>query len=688
MKRALLVEDNEQNLYYLKALLEGHGWTVACAANGALALAQAGEAPLDLIIADLLMPVMDGYTLLRRWKADVRLAQVPFVVYTATYTGSEDEGLAFALGADAFILKPAEPADFIAQIDAVRVDAKISGPKRPRADASADDPLLELYSETLVRKLERKTLQLEESNRALHEDQAELRMRDRAIQAVSQGIVITNPHAPDNPIVYASPSFAKLTGYDLEEVIGRNCRFLQGEETDPAATALLRAALAAGQAYTTELLNYRKDGSKFWNNLAISPVLGEDGELLQFVGVQTDVTERRELEAQLRQAQKLEAVGQLAAGIAHDFNNLLSVVLGYSICIAEQLPTNDPLREDIEEVRRAGDRATHLVRQLLAFSRGQLLEPQVLDLGELVLEMESLLQRLLGANVALSLFPVNGVGRVEADPTQLEQIVMNLAVNARDAMPDGGKLSIEVTDVELDAAYAALHAGVTPGPYVMLAITDSGTGMTRATRERIFEPFFTTKSVGKGTGLGLATVFGIVKQSRGHIGVSSELGSGSTFKVYLPRVDDATVPTRPSAPSPERLALRGNETILLVEDDEQLRVMACMILRRQGYKVLDAQNGGEAFLICEQHAATIDLLVSDLVMPRMNGRQLAERLATLRPKMKVLFMSGYAENAVVHQGVLDAGVAFLQKPITPSSLLKRVRQLLDSALLTPSSAEL
>jgi PAS domain S-box-containing protein len=513
-------------------------------------------------------------------------------------------------------------------------------------------------------------------------------MRDRAIQAVSQGIVITNPHAPDNPIVYASPSFAKLTGYDLEEVIGRNCRFLQGEETDPAATALLRAALAAGQAYTTELLNYRKDGSKFWNNLAISPVLGEDGELLQFVGVQTDVTERRELEAQLRQAQKLEAVGQLAAGIAHDFNNLLSVVLGYSICIAEQLPTNDPLREDIEEVRRAGDRATHLVRQLLAFSRGQLLEPQVLDLGELVLEMESLLQRLLGANVALSLFPVNGVGRVEADPTQLEQIVMNLAVNARDAMPDGGKLSIEVTDVELDAAYAALHAGVTPGPYVMLAITDSGTGMTRATRERIFEPFFTTKGVGKGTGLGLATVFGIVKQSRGHIGVSSELGSGSTFKVYLPRVDDATVPTRPSAPSPERLALRGNETILLVEDDEQLRVMACMILRRQGYKVLDAQNGGEAFLICEQHAATIDLLVSDLVMPRMNGRQLAERLATLRPKMKVLFMSGYAENAVVHQGVLDAGVAFLQKPITPSSLLKRVRQLLDSALLTPSSAEL
>jgi nitrogen-specific signal transduction histidine kinase len=405
-------------------------------------------------------------------------------------------------------------------------------------------------------------------------------------------------------------------------------------------------------------------------------VLDDAGQLLHFVGVQTDLTERRELEAQLRQAQKMEAIGQLAAGVAHDFNNLLSVVLGYSTVIYEALAADDPLRGDIEEVRLAGDRATKLVRQLLAFSRRQLLEPRVLDLGKLVLGTEPMLQRLLGADVALSLFTDNALGAIEADPTQVEQIVMNLAVNARDAMPDGGKLSIEIANVELDTAYVALHAGVSCGRYVMLAVTDSGMGMTSTTREHIFEPFFTTKEADKGTGLGLATVFGIVKQSKGHIWVYSEPGLGTTFKVYFPRVDKPLVEQRPTSPPPP-LSLRGNETILLVEDDEQLRVMACMILRRQGYQVLDAQNGGEALLICEQHPAKIDLLLTDVVMPRMNGKQLADRLVPLRSGMKVLFMSGYTDNAVVHHGALDAGAAFIPKPITPNSLLKRVREVLE-----------
>jgi nitrogen-specific signal transduction histidine kinase/CheY-like chemotaxis protein len=406
-------------------------------------------------------------------------------------------------------------------------------------------------------------------------------------------------------------------------------------------------------------------------------VLDAQGKLLHFVGVQTDITERRELESQLRQAQKMEAIGQLAAGVAHDFNNILSVVLGYSIFIHDQLKPNDPLRDDITEVRRAGERASDLVGQLLAFSRRQMLEPCTLDLRQTVLGMEKMLRRLLGGDVDLALFVSDRSANVHADPTQLEQIVLNLVVNARDAMPGGGKLSIEVSSLMLDADYVALHTEISAGSYVMLAITDTGLGMTEAVREHIFEPFFTTKGTGKGTGLGLSTVFGIVKQSDGHIWVYSEPGHGTTFKVYFPQVEGAVVSTRP--PAAEPATLNGNETILLVEDDEQVRVMLCLLLRRHGYEVLDAQNGGEAFLIAEQHPGQIHLLLTDVVMPRMNGKQLAVRLQPLRPGMKVLFTSGYTDNAVVHQGVLEADAAFLQKPLTPDGLLRKTREVLDSA---------
>ena len=675
MKHVLIVEDNEQNLYYLQSLLQGHGFRVVPARHGAEALVLARQDPPELVISDLLMPVMDGYTLLRHWKADARLSHAPFIVYTATYTETEDERLALSLGADAFVLKPCDPEDFMRRIR--EVEARGAAPLRPKTDSQSAGATQSLYNETLIRKLEEKSLQLEEANRTLKQEQAELILRDRAIRAVSQGIIITDPRVLGNPIIYVSPGFTQLTGYSADEAIGRNCRFLQGTETDLAAVARLRAAIDEGRECTTELLNYRKDGTPFWTSLAISPVLDAEGKLLHFVGVQTDVTERRELESQLRQAQKMEAIGQLAAGVAHDFNNILSVVLGYSIFVQEQLKPNDPLRGDIEEVRRAGERACDLVRQLLAFSRRQMLEPRTLDLRQTVLGMEKMLRRLLGEVVDLALFVSDAAANVHADPTQIEQIVMNLVVNARDAMPGGGKLSLEVSSVMLDANYVAVHSEISAGSYVMLAITDTGIGMTEAVREHIFEPFFTTKGPGNGTGLGLSTVFGIVKQSAGHIWVYSEPGHGTTFKVYFPQVDGTAA--RASAPPPIPATLAGNETILLVEDDEQVRVMLCLLLRRHGYQVLDAQNGGEAFLISEQHPGEIHLLLTDVVMPRMNGKQLASRLQPLRPAMKVLFMSGYTDNAVVHHGVLEANAAFLQKPLTPNALLRKTREVLGVA---------
>ena len=500
------------------------------------------------------------------------------------------------------------------------------------------------------------------------------RLQSAALHAAADAIVITDCAGV---IEWVNPAFTQLTGYTVEEAVGKNPRDLvKSGKHAPAFFADFWATILGGRPWHGEVINRRKDGSLYSEDQSVTPILDASGAITHFVAIKKDITERLQLEAQFRQAQKMESVGHLASGIAHDFNNLLTVINGLSDLILEQIAEDDPVHADVQEIHRAGDRAATLTRQLLAFSRQQILAPQVMNFNTVVAGMESLLRRLLGEDIDLVVVPAPGLGSVKADPGQIEQVIANLTVNARDAMPQGGPLTIETQNVTLDENYARQHGvAVTPGSYVVLVVSDSGIGMDEATRARIFEPFFTTKGPGKGTGLGLATVYGVVKQSHGFIWVYSEVGQGTTFKIYLPQVTEAAGADQPG-PTVDSSA--GTETILLVEDNAGLRKLTIRFLEPAGYTVLGAATGEEALSLLERHEDSVHLLLTDVVMPGMSGRQLAEQLAQTHPGVKVLYMSGYTSDTIVRHGVLDAQVSFLGKPFTASTLLRKLREVLDS----------
>jgi PAS domain S-box-containing protein len=491
-----------------------------------------------------------------------------------------------------------------------------------------------------------------------------------AIEQSPEAVVITDPQGA---IQYVNSAFSRITGYSREEILGKNPRILKSGKQDPAMYMQLWTTILKGETWRGELVNRRKDGSLYTEQMTITPVRGAHGEVTHFISTMQDVTEHKLLEQQLYQAQRIEAVGRLAGGVAHDFNNLLTIISGYGQLLQERLDAKD--LEYLEEILKAGGRATSLTRQLLAFSRLQILAPRVLDLNSVVAELEKMLRRLIGEDIELATVRQPGLGQIKADPGQIEQVIVNLAVNARDAMPKGGKLTIETADIYLDEAQARTHATVVPGPHVMVAVSDTGMGMDADTQKRIFEPFFTTKERGKGTGLGLATVYGIVKQSGGSIWVYSEVGQGSTFKIYFPRVVEGAPQDKQAGVRAE--APRGTETILVAEDEEGVRSLVCATLRSKGYQVLEAPGPLEALALAESHAAPIHLLLTDLIMPKMSGKELSERLSALHPETRLLFMSGYTDDAVVRHGIMEASTSFLQKPFAPNALAQKVREVLD-----------
>jgi len=816
MSKILIVDDNAQNLYMLQALLEGDGHEVVTAVNGAEALDTARIDPPDMIISDVLMPVMDGFALCRQWKKDEVLKAIPFVFYTATYTDSKDEEFALVLGAARFVVKPVDPDVFAGMMREVIEEYEAGGLVAPCEPCEHEEEVFKLYNERLVAKLEKKMLALEAANRDLEQEITERKRAEEALKRseaqlsnalqtarashweydVDRDVFTFNDnfygifrttaaevggyemssaeyarrfcHPDDAAMVAeetrlaletADPNFSRQfehrilyadgeVGYisvrfsivkdsegrtvktygvnqDITErkrtdealresegrfrglfenmgsavavyeavddgadfifrdfntaaeridqlprdrVIGRRLTEVFPGAGDCGLLDVLRRTWKTGAAERVPEALYRDSRIQGWRQNFVYRL--PSGEV---VAMYDDVTERRSLEAQLLRAQKMEAIGRLAGGVAHDFNNLLTGINGFVGFAREAVEAGSQAYEDLSQALALSDRAANLTRQLLAFSRRQTLEPVVLDLNSLLAERVKMLERILGEDIDIQFVPAADLGNVCVDPGQVEQVIMNLAVNARDAMPNGGKLTIETANVQLGREYARVHAEVEPGPYVMLAVSDTGCGMDEATRAQLFEPFFTTKEAGKGTGLGLSTVYGILKQHGASIWVYSEEGKGTTFKVYLPRVAGPVEERRPKAD----FISGGAETILLVEDDDAVRDIGRRHLEALGYTVLCTAGAREAEEVTRGHEGHIDLLLTDVVMPDRNGRELYEALAARRPGLKVLYMSGYTDNTIVHHGVLEGDIPFLQKPFERHSLADMVRQALD-----------
>ncbi len=803
MKKILIVDDNSANRYMLETLLKGYGFEVISAQNGEDALDKARLNPPDLIVTDILMPVMDGYALCRQWKSDDTLKHIPLVFYTATYTESKDEAFALSLGADEFIFKPQEPDNFMNMI--TRVLGKTYEAKQVATKPLGEEmEFFRQYNEILFKKLEKKMRDME----IAYQELRILEERYRLSFENASDVIYMND--ADLNIVSISPSLERILGYKPEDFIGRPVSDLShifAPESFEQAVTDIGLVLQGNTIHTTVYRFIAKDGGVRYGDVSVSPAIG-GGKVIGIVSVVRDITERKQAEDELRkneatlqdlfqeapvgyfeydtqgrvtrvnqteldilgysleemigqpvwkfiveeetarqqilaklagapapfrgfertyrrkdgstfpaliqdrrmedeqgnitgircaiqditdrkrtevenaklqnqllQAQKMESIGRLAGGVAHDFNNMLGVIFGNVELAIVKADTGRPFLDNLLEIKKAAERSTDIVHRLLAFARKQVVSPRALDLNKTAAGMLKMLQRLIGEDIHLLWLPGVELWPVKMDPSQIDQILANLCVNARDAIAGVGKITIETSNIALDETYCADHPGFIPGEYVLLAVSDDGSGMDKEILGRLFEPFFTTKEVGKGTGLGLAMIYGIVKQNKGFINVYSERGEGTTFRIYLPRHIGETGALQ--AENRDESIKRGQETVLVVEDEKALLEVSKTMLEQLGYRVLMASLPDDAIRRARECAEKIDLLVTDVVMPGMNGRDLAKTILSLHPNLKILFMSGYTANAIAHHGVLEEGIYFIQKPFSRKDLASKVREALD-----------
>ncbi len=678
--RVLNVDDREENRYMVETLLKGHGFEVEMAVNGAEAMELLESNTFDLIISDILMPVMDGFQLCRTVKAHEQFRSIPFIFYTATYTGPQDKDFALKIGADKFLQKPCEPDVFMEAVQHVLTSAKdtVSSPVAP----AQEEEVLRLYSERLVRKLELKMEQLEKEAEARQRAEEVLRQSEKKYRSlynsIRDAIIVVDM---ERVILDCNQAFVDLFGYSLTEIEGEDAVIICENEGEFEKIGMALNNIENDATHLHSVRFKKRDGHIFPGEINIFFFISDDGEIEGFIGLIRDITEKtqseriqKNLESQLQQAQKMESVGRLAGGVAHDYNNMLSVILGYSELVLRKLDASDPLRKDLGEIHKAAVRSMEITRQLLAFARQQTIAPIAFDLNEAVESTLKMLRRLIGEDIDLAWLPETGFCQVKMDPSQLDQILANLCVNARDAIKGVGKITIETERATFDEEYCDDHHGFVPGDYVLLAVSDDGCGMDRDTLSKIFEPFFTTKATGRGTGLGLATVYGIVKQNEGFISVYSEPGKGTTFKIYLARH------TEQSAEKLKKIPVQTpkghGEIILVVEDETSILKIAKRILGNLGYKVLLASSPKQALRLVEKHPEDIGLLLTDVILPEMNGKELSQQVRDLCPGVKTLFMSGYTADVIAHSGVLDEGVSFIQKPFSREDLAVKIRQAL------------
>jgi two-component system, cell cycle sensor histidine kinase and response regulator CckA len=701
----LIVEDSPTQAQKIRYLLEEHRYRVTGASSGAEALEAARQDHPDLIISDIVMPEMDGYALCRYVKHDLSLAEVPVILMTSL-SSPDDIVNGLECGADNFIRKPFDDDYLLARVGyilsnrkaraiaktGVEMELVLRG-KRYRITSERQqilDLLVSTYEGAVLlnqelrekqQELAALTAELEERVRLRTADLAAEVAERKAAEAKYRGLLEAAPDAivsvaASGAIIVANAQAEAQFRYKRQDLLGRplDCLFsahLRENVLHQCARYFSGSSDPLGSP-PVPLQGRREDGTEFPVEVAFSPLSSPSGPVL--ICIIRDVSEREKLEHQLRQSQKLEALGSLAGGVAHDFNNLLGVIMGYNQLVGAQLPEGSPLGRHVGAIDKAAQSAAHLTRQLLAFSRQQRTEPRILNLNQIVSEVGSMLQRVIGDNVTLVLALDPQLAQVKADPGQMEQILMNLAVNARDAMPEGGQLAVSTSNAELDSTHLREHGiTTTPGSYVVLEVRDTGTGMDPQTQARMFEPFFTTKETGKGTGLGLSTVYGIVRQNAGYIWVYSELGKGTTFKIFLPSRSEAPepIPIEKAAP-----AIAGNETVLLVEDSEPLREVTHEFLTLGGYTVIQAGSGEEAARLVENHSRPIHVLVTDISMPGISGQKLAAHLLSRMPELRVVYVSGYgAEKTEVHVD-RKPGCAFLEKPYSKEALINKVRQVL------------
>jgi PAS domain S-box-containing protein len=709
LKRLLVVEDSATQAHQLRAILTAENMEVELAGDAEEALRLTTLIPFDLVIADIGLPGMSGIDLCQLLKRDLGKSDLPVMLMTSL---SDPMNIVrgWECGADNFIPKPYDANQLVDRVRAMLEKSANRGIKAREAGVHAvfqgKNLTINSDKEQIVDLLIRTFEDIARTNRELQTSKAELTAAKRKVDEhalkleelvrteearrtqAEQALVESERRyrrlvefSPDaifinqaNRIVFANKPFLNLVkAATLDEVLGKPVLSFVHSDFHRKFRERVRQLEAGKPVPLSEEKLMRLDGKAIDVEISASPL--QDDGVMAVQMVCRDISDRKALEAQFYQSQKMEAVGKLAGGIAHDFNNLLTVILGYSEFMLMQLQDGESMKDLVRDIHKAGERAAHLTNQLLAFSRKAVIEPRTLDLNAIVVNMESMLKRLIGEDIGFSADLAESLDKIKADAGQIEQVIMNLAVNGRDAMPKGGKLEIQTRNVSLDAAYSAMHPGVKPGKYVMLSLADTGCGMSAETKSRIFEPFFTTKGPGSGTGLGLATVYGIITQCGGHCEVDTELGKGTTFSIILPAVEANDV-SSDSVHATNALPV-GAETILLVEDEDEVRCITKLMLQRLGYSVLEARSGDDAIRQCESVAHPIDLLITDVVMPEMGGQNVAEAISARRRSIKTLFVSGYADDAVVRHGVFKSEVAFLQKPFTHAALASKVREVLD-----------